>query len=112
MGNGRGGGWWGGGGWAQMNEDRRIQGFDHRGERRLLPGCSAFPPYFQVLLAAQVRWSEASNAGLPVGQSQGSLTRHWLEPVSRRVAIEGSLLLTVERKFDPERSRRGGKGRG
>ena len=53
---------WGcGGRGGQMNEYRRIQGFDHRGERRLLPGCSAFPPYFQVLLAAQVRWSEASS---------------------------------------------------
>ena len=50
--------------------------------------------------------------GLPVGQIQGRPTRHWLQPVSRRAAIEGSLSLTVERNFDPERSRRGGKGMG
>ena len=37
---------------------------------------------------------------------------HWLEPVGRREAIEGSMSLTVERNFDPERSRRGGKGMG
>ena len=50
--------------------------------------------------------------GRPVGQSQGRPTMHWLEPVGRRVAIEGSMSLTVERNFAPERIRRGGKGRG
>ena len=47
-----------------------------------------------------------------VGQSQGRPTRHWLDPVRRRAASEGSLSLTVASNLEAERSQRGNKGKG
>ena len=56
--------------------------------------------------------TEESKVLIIGGGAPFSTGRHWLEPVGRRAAIEGSLSLTVERNFDPELSRRGVKGRG
>ena len=50
--------------------------------------------------------------GRPVRQSRGQPTRHWLEPVGRRAASEGSLSMTVTSNLNAKQSRRGGEERG
>ena len=81
------------------------------GERRILLGRPPRPPNFQVQPAAQVGRSENLAPGRPVGKNQGRPTRHWLDPVRRQAASEGSLSLMVEGSYNADRSQGGGEGR-
>ena len=74
-------------------KDWRIQVFDHPGGggSRLLPGSPNAP---QASKYYQKHWLGGAKTQAPgslVVQNQKRPTRHWLEPVRRQAAIEGSL---------------------
>ena len=73
-----------------------------------------FPPSLQDSKYYQDHRSGEARPQAPghlVGQSQGWISRNWLEPVGGREASEGSLSLTVASNLNSKRRQRGGEGR-
>ena len=91
-------------------ENFRVQ--DRRGGAVFYQRLPSAPPTSNYYQRHRSGGARPQAPGCPVGQSQGRPTRHWLDPVGRRAASEGSLSLTVASSLDTEQIRRGGEGRG